>query len=285
MREEPNYVKEVFLSQWNLAFVGIMILLMMTVNFIGFGALLLGGEVFAFLLAQLPVIQHYIRLKAQIDDKENTQEKEQEIYKNLPPQYQQDFDAVVYICKEIEEKWKMQGNSDNFLLKDLITKLGAFRFEYVRMLQAHYLASSRDVNRLNSRLQTELQQNEQSLQNEKSAKVREVLAQNVRVIKQRLQRTSQMTDLVRLLAARLSVVKNSLSLLQDEVYSVADPSNVSSTVDNLIMTLNVDEELKATYEDILSSPASENNSSLSAQNQNQEQLNNARRQSNLRRIK
>jgi hypothetical protein len=280
--QEPNYVKEVFLSQWNLAFVGIMIFLMLVVNFIGFGALLLGGEVLAFLLAQMPIVQHYLRLRSQIEDKENVKEKEQEIYKNLPPQYQQDFDSVVSICTEIEEKWKLQGNADNYLLKDLISKLGTFRFEYARMLQAHYLTSSRDVNRLSNRLQNELQQNENALQNEKSDKVRDVLAQNIRVIKQRLQRTTQMNDLVRLLAARLSVVKNSLNLLYDEVYTVADPSNVSSAVDNLIITLNVDEELKATYEDVLSNPKTETNSLNDAQNQ---QANNARRQSNLRRIK
>ncbi len=280
--QEPNYVKEVFLSQWNLAFVGIMVFLMLVVNFIGFGALLLGGEVLAFLLAQMPIVQHYLRLRSQIEDKENVKEKEQEIYKNLPPQYQQDFDSVVSICTEIEEKWKLQGNADNYLLKDLISKLGTFRFEYARMLQAHYLTSSRDVNRLSNRLQNELQQNENALQNEKSDKVRDVLAQNIRVIKQRLQRTTQMNDLVRLLAARLSVVKNSLNLLYDEVYTVADPSNVSSAVDNLIITLNVDEELKATYEDVLSNPKTETNSLNDAQNQ---QANNARRQSNLRRVK
>ncbi len=281
MQEEPNYVKKVLLSQWNLAFVGIMFLLMMIVNFIGFGALFLGGEVFAILIAQLPAVQHYFRLQAQIDDKENTKEKEQEIVKSLPQQYQRDFDSVAFICNEIEQKWRVQGNSSNFLMKDLITKLGSFRFEYVRMLQAHYLTSSRDVNRLTNRLQGELQQNELAFQNEKSPKVKDVLGQNVRVIKQRLQRTTQMSDLVRLLEARLAVVKNSLSLLQDEVYTVSDPSNMSDSVDNLLLTLNIDEELKATYEDVLSGSKENVPVPEIAQQSNA----NAQRQSNLRRIK
>ena len=279
--QEPNYVKEVFTSQWNLAFIGIMILLMLIVNFIGFGALLLGGEVLAFMIAQLPPVQHYFRLKAQIDDKENTKEKEQEIIKSLPPQYQRDFESVTFICNEIEQKWRVQGDSSNYLMKDLITKLGSFRFEYVRMLQAHFLTSSRDVNSLTNRLQSELKQNEYSFQNEKSPKVKEVLAQNVRVIKQRLQRTTQMSDLVRLLEARLAVVKNSLSLLQDEVYTVSDPSNMSDAVNNLLLTLDIDEELKSTYEDVLS--RSDEKVSLPAADQ-QPNLN-AQRQSNLRRIK
>ena len=35
---EPNYVKKVLTSQWNLGFVGIMVFLMLVINFIGFGA-------------------------------------------------------------------------------------------------------------------------------------------------------------------------------------------------------------------------------------------------------
>lgn len=280
-RNEPNYVKEVLLSQWNLGFIGIMFLLMVTINFIGFGALLLGGQVAAFLLAQMPIIQHYIRLKAQIDDKENVKVREQEIFASLPMEYQNDFQSVQQLCEEIENRWKTQGNSGNFLMSDLINKLGTFRFEYVRMLQAHHLSSSRNVTNLTQRLQSELQQNENALQNEKSPKVRDVLAQNVRIIKQRLQRTMQMSDLLRLLAARLSVVKNSLNLLHDEVYTVADPENVSSQVDNLLLTLNIDEELKATYEDVL---GDSNESSIPAPNQQQTNQQ-AKRQSNLRRIK
>ena len=136
-------------------------------------------------------------------------------------------------------------------MKDLINKLGSFRFEYARMLNAHYLTANRDVNRLSTRLQAELQNNVNLFQNEKSAKVKEVLQQNIRILKQRLQKALQMSDLQRLLEARLAVVKNSLSLLQDEVYSTTNPEDMSSAVNNLLLTLNIDEELKATYEDVL----------------------------------
>ncbi len=279
---EPNYVKEILSSQWNLAFIGVMFLLMVIVNFIGFGALLIGGEILALLIAQVPAVQHYIRLKAQIDDKKNSKLKEQEMVLNLPPQYQNDFQSVKQLCDEIEERWKSQGNQGNYLLSDLINKLGAFRFEYARMLQAHSLSSNRNVAQLVQRLQEELNQNEAAFEREKSPKVREVLAQNVRIIKQRLQRTMQLGDLLRLLAARLSVVKNSLNLLHDEVYSIADPTSVSSQVDNLLLTLDIDEELKATYEDVLGSdtkiplPAPQSQQNPNAQ---------AQRQSNARRLK
>jgi hypothetical protein len=279
---EPNYVKEVLSSQWNLAFIGVMFLLMVIINFVGFGALLIGGEIAALLLAQMPVVQHYIRLRAQIDDKESAKLKEQEIVTSLPMQYSNDFQSVKQLCDEIEERWKSQGNQGNYLLSDLINKLGAFRFEYARMLQAHSLSSGRNAAELSRRLQEELNQNEAALEREKSPKVREVLSQNVRIIKQRLQRTMQLGDLLRLLAARLSVVKNSLNLLHDEVYSIADPTSVSSQVDNLLLTLDIDEELKATYEDVLGSDAK---IPLSAPQSQQNPNVQAQRQSNARRMK
>jgi hypothetical protein len=282
MREEPNYVKEVLKSQWNLAFIGIMFLLMVFSGFfLAFGALMLAGEIFALIIAQLPQVQHYYRLKAQIEGQENLKEKSQEIAKGLPTQYQQDFQTVEQLCDEIESKFEKSDATGNIFLKDLINKLGSFRFEYARMLNAHFLTANRDVNRLSTRLQAELQNNVNIFQNEKSPKVKEVLQQNIRILKQRLQKALQMTDLQRLLEARLAVVKNSLSLLQDEVYSTTNPEDMSSAVNNLLLTLNIDEELKATYEDVLN----DENLSVPLPAQPPAQNRNAQQQANVRRIK
>jgi hypothetical protein len=278
---EPNYVKEVLKSQWNLAFIGIMFLLMVFSGFfLAFGALFLAGEIFALIIAQLPQVQHYYRLKQQIDGQENLAEKSREIAQKLPPQYSQDFLSVEQICNDIESKFQGSDASDNFLLRDLITKLGSFRFEYARMLNAHFLTSTKDVNRLTSRLQSELQNNVNILQNEKNAKVQEALKQNARILKQRLTRALQMSDLQRLLEARLAVVKNSLNLLHDEVTTTGNPEDMSSAVNNLLLTLNIDEELKATYEDVLNDDVQ---IPLPAQTQTQNR--NAQQQANMRRMK
>ncbi len=282
MQTEPNYVKEVLKSQWNLGFVGVMIFLMLVVNFLGFGALLLAGEVFAIILAQIEPIQRYYRLQQQIEGQENLAENSFEIANKLPAQYKQDFDSVNKICLDIEQKFQGSESSDNFLLKDLITKLGSFRFEYARMLNAHYLTSTKDVNRLTTRLQSELQNNVNILQAEKNSKIQEALKQNARILKQRLTRALQMSDLQRLLEARLAVVKNSLNLLHDEVTSTGNPEDMSSAVNNLLMTLDIDEELKATYEDVLNDDEIEiplPNSQTNNPNQQRQ------RQGNLRRVK
>lgn len=262
--------------------MGIMLFLMLVINFIGFGALLLAGEVFAIILAQIPAVQQYYRLKQQIEGQENLAEKSREIAQKLPPQYSQDFLSVEQICNDIEHKFQGSDASDNFLLKELITKLGSFRYEYARMLNAHFLTSTKDVTRLTNRLQGELQNNVNLLQAEKNAKVQEALKQNARILKQRLTRALQMGDLQRLLEARLAVVKNSLNLLHDEVTTTGSPEDMSSAVNNLLLTLNIDEELKATYEDVLSDEDFE----LPLANQQTNNPNLQRqRQGNLRRIK
>jgi hypothetical protein len=280
-QEEPNYVKEVLKSQWNLAFIGIMFLLMVFSGFfLAFGALFLAGEIFALIIAQLPQVQHYYRLRQQIDGQENLAEKSRELAQKLPPQYSQDFLSVEQICNDIESKFQGSDASDNFLLRDLITKLGSFRFEYARMLNGHFLTSTKDVNRLTNRLQSELQNNVNLLQNEKNAKVQEALKQNARILKQRLTRALQMSDLQRLLEARLAVVKNSLNLLHDEVTTTGNPEDMSSAVNNLLLTLDIDEELKATYEDVLNDDVQ---IPLPAQTQTQNR--NAQQQANMRRMK
>lgn len=282
LRSEPNYVKKVLTSQWNLGFVGVMVFLMLVINFFGFGALLLAGEVLALMIAQIPAVQQYYRLKEQIEGQENLKEKSQEIAKQLPPQYSQDFLGVEQICDDIENKFQGSDASNNFLLKELITKIGSFRFEYARMLNAHFLTSTKDVTRLTTRLQGELQNNLNLLQAEKNAKVQEALKQNARILKQRLTRALQMSDLQRLLEARLAVVKNSLNLLHDEVTTTGSPEDMSSAVNNLLLTLDIDEELKATYEDILS----DEELGIPAPNQQQQNPNlQKQRQGNLRRIK
>jgi hypothetical protein len=279
---EPNYVKEVLKSQWNLAFIGIMFLLMVFSGFfLAFGALFLAGEIFALIIAQLPQVQHYYRLKQQIDGQENLAEKSRELAQKLPPQYNQDFLSVEQICNDIESKFQGSDASDNFLLRDLITKLGSFRFEYARMLNGHFLTSTKDVNRLTSRLQSELQNNVNLLQNEKNAKVQEALKQNARILKQRLTRALQMSDLQRLLEARLAVVKNSLNLLHDEVTTTGNPEDMSSAVNNLLLTLDIDEELKATYEDVLN----DDDVKIPLPAQTQTQNRNAQQQANMRRMK
>lgn len=288
-----NYVKEVLKSQYNLGFIGIMILLAIVfANPLGFAALILFGQIAGVLLSQFSGIQQIIQRKYLIDSKLDLKEKEEEIFLSLPSHYQKDFKSVEALCTEIEQKWKTSGqDSSNIFLTSLIAKLDSFRFEYVRMLQAHNLTASRDFGSLVEKLEAELAQNERTLEQERSPKIRDVLEQNIRILKQRMNKATQLHELLRLLGVRLTVVKNSLKLLQDEVYTSSAPEHLSDAVDNLLMTLNIDEELKATYEDVLSSPMAEKSSVTQSQQPalsgttNTAAQQQQRKASNLRRVK
>jgi hypothetical protein len=74
-------------------------------------------------------------------------------------------------------------------------------------------------------------------------------------LKQRLGRIRKLDELVRLLEARLQVIRNSLGLVHDEVYTFTDIAGISGLVDNLLTNLRLSEEFRTAYEDVLSSEA------------------------------
>ncbi|MEJ7710349.1 MAG: hypothetical protein WKF84_10910 [Pyrinomonadaceae bacterium] len=100
--EEINYVKEVMSSQWNLAFIGVMIFLMLVSNFWGFLALLTAGQIGGILLAQMPLIQRFIQVSKYKDKKAESAEAEAAIVAALPSAYHADYHAVRSLCDEIE---------------------------------------------------------------------------------------------------------------------------------------------------------------------------------------
>lgn len=247
-----NYVKEVMKSEINFAFIGVMVFLMLVVNFWGFLSLLTAGEIAALFIAQDARVQRIIRsrknkhLQLEVEDKEKT------IVEALPINYQTDFHSMRSLCEEIERRSNQLGEAENKgLLAGVLEKLSAFRYEYARMLQARHLLSVRDYRQLQNGLNQELARAERALQAEKSQHVRQALNQNLNILNKRLARIQKLDELVRLLDARLLVIRNSLSLIQDEVYTFTNVAGISDLVDNLLDNLNLSEEYRSAYEDVL----------------------------------
>lgn len=251
--EDINYVAEVLQSQTNYAFIGIMCFLMLVVNFLGFGALLLAGEIACLFIAQNSRIQRIIRARKNKDKILEIEEAEVTIVKMLPQNYQMDFHSVRTLCEEIERKSNELGRSNaQVMLANLIEKLSSFRYDYARMLRAHHLLSTRNYRNLQTSLTSEIARAEQAVEREESAQVRHALNQNLSILKQRLGRIKKLEELVRLLEARLQVIKNSLSLIQDEVYSFTDVTGISGLVDTLLTNLSLSDEFRSAYEEVLS---------------------------------
>ena|SRR5882672_3063177 len=251
--EEINYTKEVLASNPNMIFVGIMFFLMLAVNFLGFLPLLLAGEIGALFIAQHTRVQRIIRARKNKDRRIEAEEAETVIVRSLPGNYQSDYHSLRQLCDEIERRSNELGDaSASGLLSGVIEKLSAFRYDYARMLRAHHLLSTRNYRNIEMGLSGEISRVEKEAARESSPQVRKALEQNLNVLKQRLARVRKLDELVRLLEARLQVIRNSLSLIQDEVYTFTDVAGISGLVDNLLTNLRVSEEFRSAYEDVLS---------------------------------
>ena len=254
--EEINYTKEVLSSNTNLIFIGVMVFLSLTVNPLAFLPLLAAGEIGALFIAQMPRVQMIIRSRLNKDKKIEVEDHENTIVKALPVNYQQDFFSVKKLCEEIEKRSNevssdVGGKGNSMMFSGIVEKLSAFRFDYARMLRAHHLLSNRNYRNITTGLEREIKYAESAIENEESQQVKNALAQNLHILRQRLARVSKLGELVRLLEVRLQVVRNSLNLIQDEVYTFTDVAGISSLVDNLLTNLSISDEFRAAYEDVL----------------------------------
>lgn len=254
--EQINYTKEVLANDWNLGFIGVMAFLMLVVNFWGFLPLLLAGEIGALFVAQHPRVQRIIRARKNKDKLVEMVNIEDQIVNALPQGYQDDFRSLRHLCDEIERRAGELGDAGaNTLLAGIVNKLAAFRFDYARMLRAHHLLSQRNYQNIETQLNRDITQAEHAVGREQATQVRHALAQNLHVLQQRLARVRKLDELVRLLEARLQVIRNSLSLVQDEVYTFTDVSSISGLVDSLLTNLSISDEFRSTYEDVLNAEA------------------------------
>ena len=250
--EDINYTKEVLASNYNLGFIGVLLFLMIVVNFMGFLPLLLAGEIGALLIANNSRVQRIIRARKNRDKKIEAQEVEAAIIKSLPSSYQSDYQSLGRLCEEIERRAGELGDAGaNTLLSGMIEKLSLFRYNYARMLRAHHSLSTRNYRNIEMGLNREIERVAKLVEGERSTQVRRAQEQNLSVLKQRLERVRKLDELVRLLEARLQVTRNSLGLIQDEVYSFTDVAGISSLVDNMLTNLSLSDEFRTAYEDFL----------------------------------
>lgn len=253
--DEINYTKEVLSSNLNLIFIGVMVFMMLVFSW-GFFPLLLAGQIGALFIAQMPRVQRLIRSRLNQHKKIEVEDQENTIIKALPTHYQNDFASVKRLCEEIERRTAevghdLGGKGNSMMLSGIVEKLSAFRFDYARMLRAHHLLSNRNYRNITSGLEQEIKRAETAVEREKSQQVKNALAQNLHILKQRLARVSKLDELVRLLEVRLQVVRNSLSLIQDEVYTFTDVAGISGLVDNLLTNLSISDEFRTAYEEVL----------------------------------
>lgn len=256
-KQETNYLKMLFQSTANLSFIGVMVFLSLVFNS-GFLFLLIAGQLGLVMLSQLGPIQAYLRKQAEAEQRRVQEALEEQIVIGLPEHYRNDFYRVKQLCEEIERR-AAETETDKtslVMVSGLTEKLSSFRFEYVRMLRAHFLLGNRNYKQLKARIDDEIKRFEDVINKEQSPQVRATLGQNLKILHQRSAKLNQLNDLVRLLEARLQVVRNSLQLIQDEVYSLTNVRGISEMVDGLITNMQLSDEFRTYYDDVLSDQSS-----------------------------
>lgn len=252
-KRQTNYVKMLFQSNTNLVFVGIMLFSAMVFNS-GFLFLLVAGELGLLMLSQVEAVQKYLRKKADEAWQKEQAFLEEQIIAGLGDNYKNDFYRLKQLCGEIERRAAEVGQDKASLIMvdDLSGKLSSFRYEYVKMLRAHFILSTKNFKSIKSRVDDDIRRLENSINNEESPQVRATLSQNLKILQQRSSKLVQLGDLVRLLEARLQVIRNSLQLIQDEVYSLTNVRGISDMVSGLLTNLELSEEFRSYYDDVLS---------------------------------
>jgi hypothetical protein len=249
---ESNRIKALYQSLPNLFFIGVMALLSVVVH-PGFLFLLVAGELSVLMLAQTPFVQKFMRSRAERLLKREQENTENQILAGLPKTYETDFLALRQLCREIEnragelQKEKASGTS----MEETLEKLSSFRLEYIRMLRGHYLLANRNYAKIHDQLVQELKRLEKEARSEQSKQVKSTLDQHIQILRQRTTKVEQLKELVRLIEARMRVVSDSLQLIQDEVYSMTDVRGISSVVDDLLVKLEINDEFRTYYDDML----------------------------------
>src|SRR5262245_55628248 len=245
-------LKALYQSLPNLVFIGVMAFISLAFN-PAYLFLLLGGELGLLLISGTRPVQGMLRVRAGRERREEQQKIERQILAALPDNYKAEFTALDQLCAEIQKR-AGEVETDNgagALMRGVVDKLSGFRVEYLRMLRAHFLLANRNYHEIQTDLQEQSKRIQARSKTEASGQVRQALEQNLTLINQRSAKVKQLEELVRLIEARLQVVNSSLQLIRDEVDSMTDAGGISTAVDDLLVHLEMNDELRSFYDETL----------------------------------
>ncbi|MCS6885192.1 MAG: hypothetical protein RMM17_13785 [Acidobacteriota bacterium] len=257
MAQQTDYLKIILASNANLAFIGLMVFLSLVFNW-GYLFLLLAAELGLFVLSQVGLVQRWIDTKEEERRRKQLEQAERSLVASLPVQYRQDYEGVAHLCEEIEKRANelmletmSSDAAASVVISGIVDKLSSFRSEYVRILKAHSLLSTRNYQSVRKRLEADIAKAEQEIQKESSQQVKATMMQNLKILRQRSSKSQQLEELVRLLEIKIQIVRNSLRLIQDELYSMTNVRSISEIVDGMLVNLQLNEEFRNYYNDAL----------------------------------
>jgi hypothetical protein len=257
--QQQNYLKTIYGSLPNLVFIGVMLFCIIQFS-LAFCFLLIAGEASLLVLAQTDFVRALLRTRNEQDNKEELAGREEKIISSLPDSYRADYAALSRLCGEIEQRATdlRRDNAGLTMIAGITEKLADFRYQYAQMLRTHFQLAGRNYADHQRHLEQDIARIEQQLISESSEPVRAAQAQNLKILRQRISKLADLNEIVRVIEARLQVVRNSLQLIQDEVFSMSDVHNISQAVDSLIINMEINEELRSSYQAALNDAATLN---------------------------
>src|SRR5262249_20266154 len=114
----------------------------------------------------------------------------------------------------------------------------------------------RNYAEIEHRLEDEVKRLERSAANERSGQGRTTLDQNIQILREWVTKVRQLDELGRLIDARSRVVSGTAQLIQVEGSRIHVIHGVSVVVDELLVKLEMNEELRSYYDDVIAEGSS-----------------------------
>lgn len=257
MPEEPNYLSQVFKSQYNLISLGTAIgFALLSANPLPV-LLVLGAQMIVLpLVAGSERYQRAIKAKMLEDEKQEKQANRRlessEMLRALSDPERHRYRGLETLAAEIRENYQSLDASSQSLLDEVVSKLDFLIAFYLRMRYsvARYEAyfQTTDPERIRHRLA--------SLEREMSQgpeRVRAIKAKTTSVLRKRLERYEKALENRQLVDAQTETVLEVMQLLRDQSFSMRDPKTITEQLDGLVTSAEETERGVKDLEDLLAS--------------------------------
>lgn len=270
-KDQINYTKEAFFNQYNIiSLVGLGIFTLMGG---GLAAALIGAGAEILYLAFTPEMKRFQRAVQARKFQEERLAKQARLHekiKLLNPHDRKKYAELSQLVKRIEHNYSDLDSISKQMLENSKNKLSHLLETYLRLLilkeqQVLYMRNADQ-----DQIQNDLKKLETDIK-DASPRVKEIQQRRIAILKKRLERYDKAKEHRQIINAQLLTIEDTLKLIQDQSFTLKDPSQLSEHLDSLLVDMESTEETVREMEDLFS--MTDQMTNLSYVNQLQRQRN------------
>jgi hypothetical protein len=240
------YIKKVLTHNYNYFIAAPFVLFMfLTGNFFGWFLLFLCVETILIFSSVTSPVRRLIdaensalTVRYMLDIENEIYEKFNSSSSSRPYHYRSELSEIRRICEQISKF------NNRFNYKSMETKLAELRYKFASLLDTHAELSqnaTRDISIDKRKIEEEIRETEKRLEEGGSSSVRATLQANLLLLHKRLSLLSVSGSRKKDIEARISLVKNSVQLLYEDICARRgiDDESTLNTVDSIVATLDV----------------------------------------------